>query len=1264
MDKSPAVFSRSALLWRSLRHTARSYWPVLLGVATATAVIAGALLVGDSVRGSLRTMTLERLGQVESAVLAPTFLTEDLATRLDDALPASRVAPAIRLPGTLRNPFTEAVTQVEVVGLDDRAWAMLETTRANLAHTPGDGDRQLMQPRGELIVPNEAAVLAIPMVGPVEARPDDAVPIGPWEEDETGSSPETPQIATSYSLLVELPAAIPRDTLLGDRDEQVVELPVKLDATFSKHHLIDPPDDRTRDARRLLGSGVLFDFRVDPVNTADELVVATPAFGASRFSLNPSQQFPRVVFVDLAWLQDRLDIAAQPASRFNPEPKPGRINTLLVAPDFSVSSPEPRTPPTAETIDAALAEHLSLADVDITLVGYDAAAGDGGTSVQTRSLILPRPIEEAAQKVGRTRSEGSQSVLVYLVNEIRPVGASDDEVNREQSPRRAAYSVLAGLDGVAAGLLERPLTDDEIALNAWLAEDLGVAVGEAIEIDAYPSGSIGDVPAETHRFTVAAVLPMDGLAADPSLTPSVPGITDAESFADWEQPFEMDLDRVTDRDEAYWDEYRAAPKLFLSLPRMRSLFGSRYGQATSVRLPGTTPQELAEPLRAALQPASLGVRAIPIREQQLAAASGTTDFAGLFLGFSFFLIAAAILLVGLMFRLATEQRAGELGLLAALGWTPVRIRRQLVGEGLVVALVGGLLGLGGAIVFARLMLLGLTSWWSGAVGTQLLELHVRPPSLAMGFAIAVVTAAGAMWLAVRRLATLSPRSLLAGQTTDELEPAARGWRWGRIAAGLAIAAAVLLAVMLSGVLDGREAFSGFFVRAIGFFLAGVLLLAAVTAALAGRLQGGTGSGEGTHEGAGFSLSTFSWRNAARARGRSVLTTALIASACFVLIAVAVARRDPTAEAPDVHSGNGGYLLIAESAAPVLFDLNTPAGRRDAGLRLQNADEKLAGVRIESLARRPGDDASCLNLYQARLPTLLGVPDDVLERWADEDRFRFAGTPEAGRWRGLLDDTGRTAATAKAPPTVPVIGDMNTLMYSLKLGVGQTLAIPEELVGDPLGPNRLEVIGMLDSSVFQGVLLLRQSDLQRLFPEVTGARTFLIEAPADLAANDLGTEADRLSAALERGLADYGLDADRVADRIANFLAVQNTYLSTFQTLGGLGLLLGTLGLAAVMLRNIAERRRELSLMRAVGYRPGRLRRLILLENAGLLAWGLLGGSAAALLAMLPHLQSSGADVPWSSLLALLAAVVVVSLAAMLWAVRHASSGSVVAGLRE
>ena len=101
------------------------------------------------------------------------------------------------------------------------------------------------------------------------------------------------------------------------------------------------------------------------------------------------------------------------------------------------------------------------------------------------------------------------------------------------------------------------------------------------------------------------------------------------------------------------------------------------------------------------------------------------------------------------------------------------------------------------------------------------------------------------------------------------------------------------------------------------------------------------------------------------------------------------------------------------------------------------------------------------------------------------------------------------------------------------------------------------------------------------------------------------------------------------------------YLTTFQALGGLGLLLGTLGLGVVLVRNVLERRGELATLRAFGWPRARLAWMIVAESAFLLLVGLAVGAVAGLIAVAPHL--AGAHLPWAGLAATLAAVLAVGL---------------------
>ena len=128
-------------------------------------------------------------------------------------------------------------------------------------------------------------------------------------------------------------------------------------------------------------------------------------------------------------------------------------------------------------------------------------------------------------------------------------------------------------------------------------------------------------------------------------------------------------------------------------------------------------QEQRDELVQRLPPASLGWVFRPLRQLGLGAASGATDFGGLFIGFSLFLIVSAAMLVGLLFGLGVEQRAKQIGLLRAVGYPLGRIRWGLLAEGSLLAALGGLLGTLGGIAYAWLMMAGLRSLWLPAVGS-------------------------------------------------------------------------------------------------------------------------------------------------------------------------------------------------------------------------------------------------------------------------------------------------------------------------------------------------------------------------------------------------------------------------------------------------------------------------------------------------------------------------------------------------------------------
>jgi hypothetical protein len=894
----------------------------------------------------------------------------------------------------------------------------------------------------------------------------------------------------SLILRVQKPSAIPASTLVGRRDETSGSVRVTMQ-------------------------------RALPVDRLGE------------FSLRPTQEAVRAILVPLARLQRDLDLA-------------GRANVLLISGGHDTGDSAP--------IERLLADTASFADLGLELRPLDR---QHALSLESESGLLGGGIAGAAMRQARDAGLRPMGVLTYLANTIR-IGARDIPYSVVSGLDLSAYAALdTGTDGRAPSAAGSPAADGgapPIWLNEWAARDLNARPDDPVTLEYYLWSDEAGLTTHAAGFRFAGTVPMEGAGSDRTLTPEYPGLTDAPTIGDWDPPFPVDLRRIRPADEEYWEQYRAAPKAFVTLETAQALWGSPvYGQLTSIRLgvPADRPlaaaaDAFAGALRRVHGPSDAGLAVQPARAQALAAARGATDFGEYFLYFSFFLVVAGLLLTALFFKLGTEGRAREVGLLLAVGYTVRDVRRLLFSESLVVAAVGTLAGIAGAVLFAGVIVYGLRTWWVDAVGTTRLELSVAPVTLAIGAAAGLMAAAVSLALTLRRLGSAAPRDLLSGlalMATGGRASAGRGRPWPRAAIGLAVAGAL---AALSGVVGETAAFFG----------AGAAVLAAAVAALSAALRTPPQRALGGH--GTVAVSRLGARQASAHPGRTVLSVTLIAFATFVIVAVGAFRRGAPENAHDPRSGTGGYALFAESAAPVMYDPGTVEGREELGLPTGS----LAGTPVARFRLRPGEDSSCLNLYRPTSPRIIAPTADFVRRGG----FRFSstldGATDAERsnpWL-LLDRTFDDGA-------VPVIGDATSLQYVLHTPVGGDFLLP----GPEGRPIVLRVVAALADSLFQSELIVSDAQFTRLFPRHEGYRFFLIGAPA-------GQEPET-AATLESALEDYGFDVQSSAERLAAYHRVENTYLSTFQALGGLGLLLGTIGLGAILLRNVLERRRELALLR-------------------------------------------------------------------------------------
>ncbi len=798
----------------------------------------------------------------------------------------------------------------------------------------------------------------------------------------------------------------------------------------------------------------------------------------------------------------------------------------------------------------------------------------------------------------------------------------------------------------------------EIILNEWAANDLGVQTGAELTLEYYLWADDGRLVTREARFRLAGVVPVEGMAADRDLVPDYPGISGSESLSSWDPPFPVELARIRPRDEDYWDEYKTTPKAFVRLARGQELWQTRFGKLTSLRV-RTNEGETTEgalgayraALREAIDPSAAGLTVFPARAEGLEASSGATDFGEYFLYFSFFLVVSALLLAALFFRLGVEQRLREIGVLQSLGFPASRVRRIFMGEALVLTVAGSLVGVLGAYLYGKLMMQGLGSWWVGATGTRALSLHASPQSFALGVLGGVVASLVCIVWSLRGLARHSTRSLLAGSALNNPPTARRskahdGATRARRASSFFDARRVAFVLSVAGLGLLLLASLKIVGQTAGFFGGGALLLTALLCFQSAWLRSGR---PGTIGGRGLRpVLHLGLRNATHRPGRSVLCITLIASAAFLIVAVDSFRRDESDASQDRKSGGGGYALMAESLLPIVHDPNTDEGREALNLLLGGPEtEPLGGISFARFRLRPGDDASCLNLYKPREPRILAPAEGFLRegRFVFQDSLAETKEEKENPWLLLQREF--------ADGAVPVIADANSMAYVLHLKLGEDFVLER---GGGAQALKLRLVAALSDSIFQGELLTSEKNFLRLFPEQEGHRFFLVDLPAQ-------ERAGAVASALEERLSDYGFDVSPTAERLATFHRVENTFLSTFQMLGALGLVLGTLGLAAVLLRNVLERRRELALLRAFGYRKKHFGLMVIAENALLLFCGLATGLTCALLAVAPVIYARGGRFPFTSLAGLLLAVVASGMLASLLATVAALRSPLLASLR-
>lgn len=727
------------------------------------------------------------------------------------------------------------------------------------------------------------------------------------------------------------------------------------------------------------------------------------------------------------------------------------------------------------------------------------------------------------------------------------------------------YSFVTALDHYQKDSLRK----DEIILSDYSAKRLRAEPGDRIRLTYFTSHNLKTLQTDTVFLRVKKIIPLRELQEDKTLSADFPGLSDVERCTEWDSDLPINMDLITDEDEKYWELYRSTPKAIIAYDAIAGDWGNAYGNATAIRV------ENANPDLSGLRTNMFGIQLIHPREAGLFAAKNGVDFSGLFLALGFFIVVSAVLLMQLPLSEMLYRRKNETDLLKALGFTRKRIIKMRWMESAPIVLTSSIAGILAGLCYTTLTMWLLGNLWKGATHTGGFSVYPSITAISGGFFAGIGLS---LWV-LRRVIV---RSLKEESTTLKAsQPSGKAFHSPLIR--------VITASILTIVVTGANLF---FLHSVTLFvIAGIVLIG--TAAIWGDYLI---SRKGSLHSGSFHMGKLVWGTLYAHKKQVILSFLALATGVFIVFSVGLNRKG-FADSSQLLTGTGGYTLWCESSVPIYHNMMTEEGREKLSLTTLPAD-----ANVLQCLRYTADDASCLNLNKVSTPSVLGVDMEVLSNrhFRIEQCIGSLNREEVFREMRIKTDS-----------VYPALIDATVLTWGLMMNLGDTL----HYTNDQGRPVAIRLIGTLANSIFQGHILIDRTFFSEIWEETAGSEVFLLET------NEANTQ--KVRTLLSQALNEYGVGVTTTNDRLKQFNAVTDTYLTIFLTLGGIGLLIGIMSFIIVVRKNLAMRRREIGLYRMLGFNDQRIEQILYRENLFVPLYAVATGIISALVGVSINFTNTG-----------------------------------------
>lgn len=865
-----------------------------------------------------------------------------------------------------------------------------------------------------------------------------------------------------------------------------------------------------------------------------------------RFNLKNNQVAPYNVFISREYLSAKLDVN-------------GLVNVVLLSEQKNIIAD-------TDFFNNMLSDVWNVKDAGIEINKID---NKGNFEIISNRIFIDKQISKSIIK----KIPNAKTILTYLVNSI--------SLNKNSTP----YSFVTAISENYYG---NELKENEILINDWLCEDLNSKVSDTLNLKYFVIDERQNLREDSNLFIVKGIIPTKDSLINRSLMPKFPGFATAISCVEWNTNIPIDLKKIRDKDEKYWNEYRGTPKAVISIEAGKKLWENKFGDYTSIRFNDTIfNSSINNPSKEILKeinPEDLNLSIVDVKTSGIQSASTGVDFGQLFLSLSFFVILAGLILTVMLFVLNLKARKAEIGLLISMGYRRSQILNMQVYESTITVLIGSMIGVCVGILYNYGLMLAINSVWNDIIRTSMMDVAIKPMTLLTGvlsgFEISMLTIYVVTYFNLKKTAVN-----LINNNSISLRIVRNRNKWIQFII-VSISLGASLSLLIYSVLTLVDKNAALFLMSGGLFLVGCIALTYI-------LIGNKNNSDKT------SINKFAFINASRNKLRSITIVILISLGVFVVVITGANKNTFLGSENENYSGTGGYTYWAETSIPLTFNLNIKNEKDKLGYL---NDSLLNNVNFAQFLSLNGDDASCLNLNHIANPRIIGVnPEEFNKRKSFSFENLAGNVNKSNPWIELNKSYGENV--------IPAFADQTVITWGLLKKIGDTLTYVNES-GIKL---KIVLVGGISSSIFQGNILMSEKHFKDNFPSVGGSKIMLVDVPE--------YKISAVSELLNNNLKDYGIDITKTTERLSQFNSVTNTYLSVFMILGGLGVIIGTIGIGIILYRNMLDRKQEIAMMMALGFTKRNVFSIILKENLYLIIIGIIIGIVSSFIGILPSLIS-------------------------------------------